>query len=199
MAFSVGTLKHEKLRDVHTPHWLADLEAAVCSETEADSRIATHKGDASSHHAKTTDAGDIASGRFGMTRMPDMASGKIMVGQGAGNNPVEEDKPAAGLVFTEMKSSSHYPSTGDWEDWDLSGIVPSGTKYVLVFFTNRDSINHQDMGARKNGSTVDRYAYMAVEYGAVMALTEVDANRIIEIKGTGGSTNMRFQIWGYWS
>jgi hypothetical protein len=30
--------------------------------------------------------------RLSMVEMPDMASGKIMVGQGAGNSPVEEDK-----------------------------------------------------------------------------------------------------------
>jgi hypothetical protein len=89
MAFPVGTLRHEKLKDVHTPHWLAELEAAICSETEADSKIATHKGDTSAHHAKTTSASEITSGRFGMARMPDMALGKVMVGQGAVNNPIE--------------------------------------------------------------------------------------------------------------
>ena len=92
MAFPVGTLRHEKLKDVHTPHWLAELEAAICSETEADSKITTHQGDASAHHTKTSDALEITSGRFGMARMPDMAAGKVMVGQGAGNSPVEETR-----------------------------------------------------------------------------------------------------------
>ncbi|GAJ03163.1 unnamed protein product, partial [marine sediment metagenome] len=32
----------------------------------------------------------VTSGRFGMSRMPDMALNKIMVGQRAGNNPVEQ-------------------------------------------------------------------------------------------------------------
>jgi len=54
MAFPVGTLRHEKLRDVHTPHWLGELEAAVCSEDEVASEIAIHKGDASAHHGKTS-------------------------------------------------------------------------------------------------------------------------------------------------
>lgn len=40
-------------------------------------------------------AAKITSGRFPMTRMPDMALDKIMVGQGAGASPVEEDKPSA--------------------------------------------------------------------------------------------------------
>ena len=94
MAFPVGTLRHNRLKDVQTPHLLAELEAAVCSEAEADSKVTTHKSDASAHHVKTTDASEIASGRFGMAKMPDMTSGKIMVGQGSGTNPVEEDKPA---------------------------------------------------------------------------------------------------------
>lgn len=37
----------------------------------------------------------ITSGRFGMARMPDMAANKIMVGQGAGNSPVEQNKPVS--------------------------------------------------------------------------------------------------------
>jgi len=34
------TTKHSELTDVSTPHVLADLESAVCSETEADNKIA---------------------------------------------------------------------------------------------------------------------------------------------------------------
>lgn len=53
MAFSVGTLRHEKLRDIHTPHWLDELEAAVCSQGEADTKVTAHAGYPSAHHAKT--------------------------------------------------------------------------------------------------------------------------------------------------
>lgn len=35
-----GVTKHSELTDVSTPHALADLEDAVCSETEADAKIA---------------------------------------------------------------------------------------------------------------------------------------------------------------
>lgn len=34
---------------------LAQLVAAVCSETEADGKITTHKGDASAHHTRAVD------------------------------------------------------------------------------------------------------------------------------------------------
>ncbi|GAI60753.1 unnamed protein product [marine sediment metagenome] len=36
----VGVTTHAALTDVNTPHLLAELEAAVCSETEADNKIA---------------------------------------------------------------------------------------------------------------------------------------------------------------
>ena len=39
--------------DVVARHPLSVLDSAVCSETEADSKITTHKGDASAHHSKT--------------------------------------------------------------------------------------------------------------------------------------------------
>jgi hypothetical protein len=39
------------------------------------------------------DAAQINSGRFGMARMPDMDLDKVMVGQGAGNDPIEADFP----------------------------------------------------------------------------------------------------------
>ena len=51
--------------------------------------------------AHNQDASTITTGRFPMTRMSDMALNKIMVGQGAGNSPVEESKPTgipSGLI-----------------------------------------------------------------------------------------------------
>ncbi len=39
------------------------------------------------------DALQISTGRFGMSRMPDMAFNKVMLGQGGGNDPIEVDFP----------------------------------------------------------------------------------------------------------
>lgn len=72
---------------------LAQLVDAVCSEAEADGKITTHKGDASAHHTKTTAAGDITSGRFGVARLPAMTDEKIW--KGTGNNVEEVDAPIA--------------------------------------------------------------------------------------------------------
>jgi len=60
-------------------------------------------------------ASKITSGRFGMPRMPDMALNKVMVGKGAGSNPVEEDKgdfSTQTLVIENRTSDPASPATG---------------------------------------------------------------------------------------
>ncbi|MBA7536701.1 hypothetical protein ES705_28965 [subsurface metagenome] len=73
----VPQIKHKDAIDVSTPHALADLVAAVCSETEADTKvaaeatartaaIATHAGLPNVHHSPFTSGtftGDNASNR----------------------------------------------------------------------------------------------------------------------------------------
>ncbi len=58
-----GVTKHAQLTDVSTPHTLADLVAAVCSETELATAIATHAAVAAAHHAKYTNAEAIAAAK----------------------------------------------------------------------------------------------------------------------------------------
>ncbi len=55
--------------DVVARHPLSVLDSAVCSEAEADSKINTHKGDASAHHTKTTDASELTSGELPTARL----------------------------------------------------------------------------------------------------------------------------------
>ena len=59
-----GVTKHAQLTDVSTPHTLADLVAAVCSETELATAIATHAAVAAAHHAKYTNAEAIAAAKI---------------------------------------------------------------------------------------------------------------------------------------
>lgn len=42
----------------------------------------------SDHHVKTTDAAEITSGRFPLSRLPDGTAGYVLTAQGAGNDPV---------------------------------------------------------------------------------------------------------------
>lgn len=56
-----GAMTGDMLKSVYDPDEdgiiaLAQLDALVCSETEADAKVATHKSDASAHHTRYTDA-----------------------------------------------------------------------------------------------------------------------------------------------
>jgi len=55
--------------DLVARHPLAVLDTAVCSETEADSKITTHKNNASAHHTKTTNASQLTSGELPTARL----------------------------------------------------------------------------------------------------------------------------------
>jgi len=55
--------------DLVARHPLAVLDTAVCSETEADSKITTHKNNASAHHTKTTDASQLTAGELPTARL----------------------------------------------------------------------------------------------------------------------------------
>ena len=56
-----GVTTHAALTDVSTPHALADLVAAVCSETEADGKITTHA--ALAIHLLDSIVGDVEEAR----------------------------------------------------------------------------------------------------------------------------------------
>ena len=99
MPTPVKPAKHADLSDVSTPHVLADLEAAVCSEGEADSKIATHRGDASAHHTKTTSFADITD-RAGATKL-NWGTGKLLKGAGASADPIEIIAPDQDLRTTD--------------------------------------------------------------------------------------------------
>ncbi|MBA7577925.1 hypothetical protein ES708_19781 [subsurface metagenome] len=105
----------------------------------------------------------------------------------------EVNNPTAALEFISLLGTTEYrPSaTGTWEDWDLSAIVPPGTKYVAVIFIRGAS---GSIGIRKNGSALNRMWPIA-HY--IECIIEVDANRIIEINHDSLTTK-GFSISGYW-
>ncbi|GAJ22629.1 unnamed protein product, partial [marine sediment metagenome] len=80
------------------------------AQAQAAALIVIHSAIAAAHHVKTTDAGEIVSGRFPMTRMLDMALGKVMVGKGVGVDPAEEDPPGAQIF---EKSTTSPANAGD--------------------------------------------------------------------------------------
>jgi len=168
------------------------------------SDYSSHKADASAHHAKTTDAGDITSGTFAVDRLPNLTQGKIWSGD-ASNRPTETDMPS-GLTFTELAGGEDktVATANTWEDWDISAIVPAGTVAVLVLIVSiGGAATSGSAGARKNGSALARLhdvntTTASAERSATCILTEVDANRIIEIYAPDTS-KYQFNIVGYWS
>ncbi len=113
-------------------------------------------------------------------------------------------------VFTELAGdeAKAVSSNDTWEAWDISSIVPVGTKAVLVIAVTADSVSaNEPVGARQNGGSLDRsfgpWSVTAVISEANVyqqlgpMLTEVDANRVIEIYA--GSALISFGIKGYWS
>ena len=101
------------------------------------------------------------------------------------------------LIGTE----AHATTTDNWEDWDISGIVPAGTKYVLVLMFILDNAA-RTFGARKNGSGLERKITVNMGLGLVEAMvwpTECDSNRVIEIIDASATNPVDFGILGYWS
>ena len=130
MAFSIGTLRHEKLRDVHTPHLLGELESEVCAEDEADSKITAHQGNASAHHAKTNTFSEL-NGQWGLSQAYRGADGKVMVFKGPDADPVEEDKPGAFDRFRDYISWSSLDGYVTGGDSGYS-VAPYGSSVYLL-------------------------------------------------------------------
>jgi len=102
-----------------------------------------------------------------------------------------------GLRFTEIWSATTNvgTNTNTWIDWDLSAIVPSGTKVVIVTIQLGPVTGYR--GARKNGSTDSRTYSIRYDRDQVVVtlLCECDSNRVIEIYSCTDTDT--FRIIGY--
>jgi len=141
---------------------VAKLEDTVCTKALADSKIATHKADASAHHSKLAFV------------------------------PLDPDQAHAN------------PNDASWEDWDLSGEVPEGALYVLIYMINGSTTTVRNGGVRENGSAFDNYNPVpswgvivgtSTEWG-VSCIVPCDANRIVETKASS-KTELKFNCGGY--
>lgn len=86
--------------------------------------IATHKADASAHHAKTTDASELTSGALNSKdRLPDLSTGKIW--QGNANRPAEVDPPSvpSGVIAIWHGTIANIPA--GWVLCDGNSGTPS--------------------------------------------------------------------------
>jgi len=101
------------------------------------------------------------------------------------------------MLFTELWTPLIQASeAGQWVEWDISSLVPLGTKVVNVLCW---SVSIQWMGVRKAGSTLDRRIQFGVE-GSVMCFlipTEVSPERAIEVFSQTPMLQ-NFRLTGYW-
>lgn len=122
----------------------------------------------------------------------------VLTSNGVGVAPTFQ-AAAGGLTFTELSGKQRYAAVGvAWEDWDISALVPVGTKYVEVLIFNRNAGTFYH-GVRANGSVLDRTQQGCTGYNSVSVTTPVDANRIIEVICDTNVLYAWFGILGYWS
>lgn len=109
------------------------------------------------------------------------------------------DEAIKGRTFTELAGGENHQVTGNdaWENWDISLIVPVGTKSVIVVI-NVANFNALAFGARANGSALVR-RIIGTQYHNYALVTEVDANRIIDCYTLDAFASVFFSILGYWS
>lgn len=110
---------------------------------------------------------------------------------------------SSGAVYAELYSAEYEPNPGGagivWDDWDISAIVPEGTKYAEILVI-QGAVAGRVGGVRKNGSALVRLVGGTNQDSIVTV--EVDSNRIIEVTQyiTAGPTNwMKYRVIGYWT
>lgn len=85
-------------------------------------------------------------------------------------------------------------TTGSWTDIDLGSYIPGGATGVIILVRNTHSSYHYQFGLRKNGSTDDRYYYLASNNQIIFCIG-IDSNKIVE--GKISNTYIKFILLGY--
>ena len=120
--------------DVVARHPLSVLDSAVCSETEADSKITTHKGDASAHHTKTTSASELTSGELPTARLAANIKNASLtfIIDGGGS-----------VITTGLKMGLEIPFACTITQATLLGVLPTSTNGSIVLDIWKDTYaNH---------------------------------------------------------
>lgn len=103
-------------------------------------------------------------------------------------------------LFVELLGTENHTPTvvGGWEDWDISAIVPAGTKYVLVKISEHTGAGALG-GARKNGSALGRTVWAVGAAAETTIICECDTNRVIEVYNNAANPQETgYGILGYW-
>ena len=116
------------------------------------------------------------------------------------------DISGAGHSFTELDGSVTYAQVANnsWEEWDLSGPLPTGAASILVAARHTGSSPVSGViGVRAEDSALDRAKWTvgAGDYASITITSEVTAARKAKTYGqkNGSVTNTYFWLMGYWS
>lgn len=104
------------------------------------------------------------------------------------------------LRFAEYWGTEHnVTAQATWQDWDLSSIVPAGTKFVQIRIVPETS-TVVAVGVRKNGSADVRTINSPADTGdSVFQVVECDDNKVIECYvNSAGYKSYGFYLTGYW-
>jgi hypothetical protein len=112
---------------------------------------------------------------------------------------IDRGDPAA-----DDKILANFTKNGAWQDWNLSAIVPSGARFVMISAYCRASTTGHTLKFRKNGNS---NIYAVSVLGTVSAnlydfkdiLVPLDTNRFIEYQATNTTdwTDMGATVKGW--
>ena len=139
-----------------------------------------------SNFLKLSDTPDSYSGHGGkvVTVKTDVSGLEFTTPSGGGFtytaiNPPTETSPA---------------SASTWLDWDLSGSIPSGAKYAVIFIRSNSTSAYYGMVRKKGDTSITNTVYLRY-YALVTIIVELDANRVCQRYAT--NTGVKFGVLGY--
>jgi len=100
-----------------------------------ESAITSHSAISNAHHTKTTDAGEIISGRFPMARMPTGDAGLVLTAQGVDVDPIYSSPPAPANIW-EVLADIEVPAGQDYVDFTGLNIDEDGAYVLFLMIYN---------------------------------------------------------------
>jgi hypothetical protein len=110
---------------------------------------------------------------------------------------------SGGFFYVELFGSEFDTPNAGWNTWDISAIVPVGTKIVEVHAKSYGSGGSYilDWGARKYGSSLARILPLggsaATDGVSATLLCEVSNDRKIDVYQQSVGSDIRYRIIGY--
>jgi len=107
------------------------------------------------------------------------------------------------MVYVETYTAEYSLPAAGWNVWDLSAIVPVGTKVVELhaYSYGAGGSYFLDIGARKYGSSLARVFPPPIGYSWVgvsrTLCCEVSADRKIEVYQASIGANIKYRVIGY--